>query len=165
MSTRKHCSRSRGSGADPTLSPEEISLLLNIGRAYPSPRAPLRPLSLYTMLVLAYCAGLRLSEIARLDLGDVDLQSGTITIRETKFFKSRILPLTDSALAANRRIENVLAVASKATSSCSISLNPVDVHPHQCSELSVSITQSILRPATKPTSIQIEPVVTSSTCS
>jgi integrase/recombinase XerD len=54
------------------------------------------------MLVLAYCAGLRLSEIARLDLGDVDLQSGTITIRETKFFKSRILPLTDSALAALR---------------------------------------------------------------
>src|SRR5437870_1589184 len=54
------------------------------------------------MLVLAYCAGLRLSELARLDLGDIDLQSGTIIIRETKFFKSRILPLTDSALAALR---------------------------------------------------------------
>jgi integrase len=83
-------------------SPEEVRLLLDIARVYPSPRAPLRPLSLYTMLVLAYCAGLRLSEIARLDLGDVDLQSGTITVRETKFFKSRILPLTDSALAALR---------------------------------------------------------------
>jgi integrase len=83
-------------------SPEQVRLLLDIARVYPSPRAPLRPLSLYTMLVLAYCAGLRLSEIARLDLGDVDLQSGTITIRETKFFKSRILPLTDSALAALR---------------------------------------------------------------
>lgn len=81
-------------------SPEEVSRLLDIARAYPSPRAPLRPLSLYTMLVLAYCAGLRLSELARLDLGDVDLRSGTITIRETKFFKSRILPLADSALAA-----------------------------------------------------------------
>ncbi|PYU95233.1 MAG: integrase [Acidobacteria bacterium] len=81
-------------------SPEEVSLLLDIARAYPSPRAPLRPLSLYTMLVLAYCAGLRLSELARLDLSDVDLQSGTITIRETKFFKSRILPLTDSVVAA-----------------------------------------------------------------
>ena len=42
-----------------------------------------------------YCAGLRVSEIARLSLGDVDLQVGTITIRETKFFKSRILPLAD----------------------------------------------------------------------
>lgn len=83
-------------------SPEEIRLLLDIARAYPSPRAPLRPLSLYTMLVLAYCAGLRLSELARLELSDVDLQSGTITIRETKFFKSRILPLADSAVAALR---------------------------------------------------------------
>ena len=54
------------------------------------------------MLVLAYCAGLRIGELARLNLGDVDLQSGTITIRETKFFKSRVLPLTDSALSALR---------------------------------------------------------------
>jgi len=83
-------------------SPEEVRRLLDIARAYPSPHAPLRPLSVYTMLVLAYCAGLRLSELARLNLGDVDLPCGTITIRETKFFKSRILPLTDSVLAALR---------------------------------------------------------------
>ena len=38
---------------------------------FPSPLAPLRPLSLYTMLVLAYCAGLRLSEIVDLTVGDV----------------------------------------------------------------------------------------------
>jgi integrase/recombinase XerD len=74
-------------------SPEEIRRLLDIARTYPCPRAPLRAISLYTMLVLAYCSGLRLGELARLDLGDVVLQAGTITIRETKFFKSRILPL------------------------------------------------------------------------
>jgi len=83
-------------------SPEEVRRLLDIARTYPSPRASLRPISLYTALVLAYCAGLRLGELARLGLGDVDLQSGTILIRETKFFKSRILPLTDSALSALR---------------------------------------------------------------
>ena len=83
-------------------SPEEVRLLLDIARAYPSPRAPLRPLTLYTMLAVGYCAGLRVSEIARLDLGDVDLQAGTITIRETKFFKSRILPLAGSVMAALR---------------------------------------------------------------
>ena len=54
------------------------------------------------MLLLAYCAGLRRSELARLDLGDVDLQGGTITIRETKFFKTRILPLPDSVMAELR---------------------------------------------------------------
>lgn len=83
-------------------SPKEVRRLLDIARTYPSPRAPLRPISLYTMLVLAYCAGLRVGELARLDLGDVDLHAGTITIRETKFFKSRILPLTDSVLSALR---------------------------------------------------------------
>lgn len=51
------------------------------------------------MLVLAYCAGLRRGELARLDLGDIDLQSGTITVRQTKFFKTRILPLPDSVMA------------------------------------------------------------------
>lgn len=83
-------------------SPEEIRCLLDIARTYPSPRAPLRPISLFTMLVLAYCAGLRIGELARLNLGDIDSRSGTITIRETKFFKSRVLPLTDSALSALR---------------------------------------------------------------
>jgi integrase/recombinase XerD len=83
-------------------SPEEVRLLLDIARTYPSPRAPLRPLALYTMLAIVYCAGLRISEVARLSLGDVDLKVGTITIRETKFFKSRILPLTGSVIAALR---------------------------------------------------------------
>lgn len=83
-------------------SPEQIRALLDIARTYPSPRAPLRPQALYTMLAVGYCAGLRVSEIARLTLGDVDLQTGTITIRETKFFKSRILPLTASVVAVLR---------------------------------------------------------------
>lgn len=83
-------------------SAEEIRQLLDIAQSYPSPRSPLRPASLYTMLVLAYCCGLRVGELARLDLGDVDLAVGTITIRETKFFKSRILPLANSALGALR---------------------------------------------------------------
>lgn len=82
--------------------PQEVRLLLDTARAFPSPRAPLRPLTVYTMLVFAYCAGLRLGELVRLDLGDVDLGDGTITIRQTKFFKSRILPLTDSVMAAVR---------------------------------------------------------------
>ncbi len=80
-------------------SPADVRRMLDIARSYPSPRAPLRPLSIYTMLLLAYCAGLRRGELARLDLGDIDLQGGTITIRETKFFKTRILPLPDSVMA------------------------------------------------------------------
>lgn len=83
-------------------SPSDVRRMLDIARTYPSPRAPLRPLNIYTMLLLAYCAGLRRSELARLDLGDVDFQRGTITIRETKFFKTRILPLPDSVVVELR---------------------------------------------------------------
>lgn len=82
--------------------PADVRRMLDIARSYPSPRAPLRPLSIYTMLLLAYCAGLRRGELARLDLGDVDLQGGTITVRQTKFFKTRILPLPDSVIAELR---------------------------------------------------------------
>tara|TARA_R110000868_G_scaffold226030_3_gene478393 strand:+ start:908 stop:2275 length:1368 start_codon:yes stop_codon:yes gene_type:complete len=79
-------------------SPAEVRRMLDVACTYPSPRAPLRPLSIYTMLMLAYCAGLRRGELARLDLRDVDLLDGTITIRQTKFFKTRILPLPDSVV-------------------------------------------------------------------
>ncbi len=82
--------------------PADVRRMLDTARSYPSPRAPLRPLSLYTMLLLAYCAGLRRSELARLDLGDVDLKGGTITVRQTKFFKTRILPLPGGVMAELR---------------------------------------------------------------
>ncbi|CAN7681389.1 tyrosine-type recombinase/integrase [Sphingomonas sanxanigenens] len=79
-------------------SPVDVRRMLDIARSYPSPRATLRPLSIYTMLLLAYCAGLRRGELARLDLGDVNPGDGTITVRQTKFFKTRILPLPDSVM-------------------------------------------------------------------
>jgi integrase len=80
--------------------PEEIARLLRAARDFPSPKAPLRPLTLYTMLVLGYCAGLRMGEIVRLQLRDVRLDQGTLEIRETKFSKSRRLPIRPSVVAA-----------------------------------------------------------------
>jgi hypothetical protein len=38
---------------------EEIQRVLQAALLYPSPKAPWRPVTLFTMLVLAYCAGLR----------------------------------------------------------------------------------------------------------
>lgn len=81
---------------------EEVQRLLDAARRDPAPRAPLRSLTLYTMLVLAYCAGLRLAEIVGLKLGDVDLDGDCIEVRDTKFFKSRRLPLSASAMAVLR---------------------------------------------------------------
>jgi integrase len=76
----------------------EIRALLDAARAFPSPRSPLRPIALHAMITLAYCAGLRVGEIAALRLRDLDLKSGLLEVRETKFFKSRRLPLAPSAL-------------------------------------------------------------------
>jgi integrase len=78
---------------------EEIQRVLQAALLYPSPKAPWRPVTLFTMLVLAYCAGLRGGEIARLVLGDVDRCELTIDIRETKFFKRRRLPLAPGVMA------------------------------------------------------------------
>jgi len=81
-------------------SEDDVRRLLATALSFPSPLAPLRPLSLYTMFILAYCAGLRLSEIVHLDVGDVDIDDGTIDIRCTKFFKSRRLPLAATVMGA-----------------------------------------------------------------
>ena len=55
------------------------------------------------MFVLAYCAGLRMGEIVRLRVGDIRLDEHSLDIRETKFFKSRRLPLSATAMALARR--------------------------------------------------------------
>lgn len=81
---------------------EQIELLLKTAQDYPGRRQPLRPATLFTMLVVAYCAGLRLAEIVGLELRDVDFGEGTLEVRDTKFFKSRRLPLSSSAVAALR---------------------------------------------------------------
>jgi integrase/recombinase XerD len=82
------------------LNESDICRILQAALSFPSPRSPLRPKTAYTMLVLAYCAGLRLGEIVRLNLGDVDLENRIIEIHETKFFKTRRLPLSNSATDA-----------------------------------------------------------------
>jgi integrase/recombinase XerD len=79
---------------------DEIRAILCAAQSFPSPRATLRPLSLYTMVVLAYCAGLRLGEIVALTVADVHCNDDTIEIRDTKFFKSRRLPLPPGVMTA-----------------------------------------------------------------
>ena len=83
-------------------SEEDVRRMLDVARHFPAARASWRPRCVYLMLVLAYCAGLRVGEITRLTLGDLDLAQETIEIRETKFFKSRRLPLASSVMAALR---------------------------------------------------------------
>jgi integrase/recombinase XerD len=82
------------------LSESDVPRIFEAALSFPSPRSPLRPQTAYIMLVLAYCCGLRLGEIVRLNLGDVDLDARSIEIRQTKFFKTRRLPISNSVAEA-----------------------------------------------------------------
>jgi integrase/recombinase XerD len=52
--------------------------------------------TLRALLLLLYGAGLRRGEAMRLKIEDVDISQSLIHIRGTKFFKTRIVPLSDS---------------------------------------------------------------------
>jgi site-specific recombinase XerD len=53
----------------------------------------LTPDTVRTLLLLLYGTGLRISEALHLNLEDFDRDAGVLTIRETKFFKSRLIPI------------------------------------------------------------------------
>ena len=53
-----------------------------------------------TLFGLLAAVGLRISEALKLRVGDVDLDDATITVRETKFHKSRCLPIHASVVRA-----------------------------------------------------------------
>jgi integrase len=63
----------------------------------------LRAASYSTLIGLLAVSGLRISEAIALDDQDVDLAEGVLTIRRTKFGKSRLVPLHPSTVRALRR--------------------------------------------------------------
>jgi integrase len=63
----------------------------------------LDPHTARTMVLLLYGTGLRIGEVTRLKLTDVDLDQQLLTIRETKFFKSRLVPVGDDLGRALRK--------------------------------------------------------------
>lgn len=84
---------------------EEIVELLAAARKL-GPRGRLRPATFETLFGLMASTGLRVSEAIHLRDGDVDLKHGMLVVRQTKFAKSRQLPLhpsTVEALARYRR--------------------------------------------------------------
>ena len=62
------------------------------------PRDGLRPHTYVTLFSLLASTGLRVSEARRLSCRDVDLERGLLTVRESKFRKSRLVPLHPSAI-------------------------------------------------------------------
>ena len=70
-----------------------------------SPRTELRRWTYHALLGLLSVTGLRVGEALRLRLDDVDLDTGVLTVRGTKFGKSRLVPIhvsTRDVLASYR---------------------------------------------------------------
>lgn len=82
-------------------SEEEIAALLREAIRI-SRRNPLRGVTLHAMVGLAATTGLRIGEVVRLDKTDVDLKTGVMLVRRTKFGKDRMVPLHPSTLEVLR---------------------------------------------------------------
>jgi len=92
-------------------SPQEIRRLMWHARRLPS-RTGLRART-YTILIgLLASTGLRSGEALALDIGDADLRVGILTIRDSKFGKSRLVPVSQTtrhALARYSRFRDTVA--------------------------------------------------------
>ncbi|MCP5009731.1 MAG: tyrosine-type recombinase/integrase [Aestuariibacter sp.] len=71
----------------------ELKRLLEAVDAVDHPRAKLAPITVSALLLVLYGAALRLSEALRLTHGDVDLAACLLLIRESKFYKTRWVPI------------------------------------------------------------------------
>jgi integrase/recombinase XerD len=75
---------------------EIVALMTAAGALHP----PLRAATFRTVIGLLACTGLRIGEALRLDRDDVDTTHGLLTVRDSKFGKSREVLLHPSTVAA-----------------------------------------------------------------
>jgi integrase/recombinase XerD len=102
------------------LTQAQIAQLLELaGECRSTPRTPLLPQILRIAIVLLYTAGLRRGELVRLTLADVDAQAGILRVQESKFHKSRLVPLSIDARRELRRYLKQRLVPTLDTSSTS----------------------------------------------
>jgi len=66
---------------------------------------PLRAATYHTLIGLLAAPGLRVGEAIKLDRDDIDWDQGVLHIRETKFGKSRLVPLAGTVMTALREYD------------------------------------------------------------
>lgn len=79
---------------------EELQRLLDATACCEGPRSKLQPYTCRMLILLLYGAGLRISEALSLRLTNVDLTAGILTIRESKFYKTRLVPMSPALTGA-----------------------------------------------------------------
>jgi integrase/recombinase XerD len=97
-------------------SDDDIVALMHAAAA--SARTPLRAATLKTLIGLLAVTGMRVGEAIRLGRADIDIDSGLLTVRATKFAKSRQVPVaatTIEALVAYAAVRDVSVGTSETT--------------------------------------------------
>lgn len=98
---------------------DELQRLLDATAIFEDSRSPLQHTTFRTLLLVLYGAGLRPSEGLRLRCCDVDLDDRVLAIWDTKFFKSRLVPIGAAlaeALGKYRKARQALAMPADARS-------------------------------------------------
>lgn len=78
---------------------DELKRIFGAAKSYRNRFNILYPEVIQAMLKVTYSLGLRPSETVNLHVNDIDIVNRIVYIRETKFYKSRIVPVGDQALS------------------------------------------------------------------
>jgi len=126
--------------------PADVARMLQAIDAWPAhPQLPLRKAACRIAVILLYTAGLRIGELTRLTLNDVDLKSRTLRIRASKFHKTRIIPLSPSAsLELRRYLQARLAAPWDLTANAPL-LGHQHGSPHFRAYVTAAIGESVRR--------------------
>lgn len=71
---------------------DELRLLFDTALTYQKNRSHIKPYMVRMLLLMLYSTGLRLNEALSLTMGNVSLTELIITVEQTKFYKSRLVP-------------------------------------------------------------------------
>lgn len=99
---RDLCGRAHRRLAPHIYTEQELGELLTASVAM-LPVGSIRPLTYEALFGLIAATGLRISEAVNLSRDDVNLAEGTLTVRETKFHKSRVIPMHPTVTLAMKR--------------------------------------------------------------
>jgi site-specific recombinase XerD len=83
-----------------TFSSREYCLLLKAIDDYGRPQNRFTSLAYRTLRLLLFNTGMRIGEALSLTMADVNLSENLITVRDTKFFKTRLVPISSRLSAA-----------------------------------------------------------------
>lgn len=74
-------------------SKDDLRRLLKAALSYPKLKSSIQPHTIKMILILLYSTGLRVHEALSLKLSDINLEQNLITVRDSKFYKSRLIPI------------------------------------------------------------------------